>query len=82
MTTVTVNAAISAKLGELSTPVVLCDEAGRVLGHFQPAGIPVGIKSLRELSPYSDEQVEELQRNATGGRSLREIIADLEQRPT
>ncbi len=76
MTKVTIDHTMRDKLRNLSEPVELCDEEGRVLGYFTP----VVDQSMYEGvdSPISEE---ELQRrlNEDGGRPLADILRDLEE---
>ena len=74
MTKVVLDAAVLAKLGNLEDLVEFCDESGRTIGYFRPV-----VWSLKDLSPFSDEEVEEL-RKQTGGRPLKDILADLQKR--
>lgn len=63
-----------AKLGNLNERLELHDETGRLLDFFEPLG---------NGERYSEPPItrEEIQRrlNAGGGRSLAEILADLEK---
>ena len=77
MTSITVDQDTQAKLDKVEHAVELRDATGRLLGYFAPAVDP---------SEYADIDVgvseEELDRRskAGGGRTLREILADLERR--
>jgi len=77
MQTLSVTGDLQIRLHGLRAPAQLCDDAGRVLGYFTPAGPSVyqGI--------HSPTDVEELRRRqaAGGGRPLKEILTDLESRP-
>jgi hypothetical protein len=66
----------SGTLRQLSEQVELIDESGHLLGTF----IPVGKKQMYQ-TPESPFSIEELKRfaNEPGGRSLAEILADLEK---
>jgi len=77
MTRVVVDPLTCAKLVNAQNPLELCDESGHLLGRFFPAVDP----SLYEmLEPgVSDEELDRREREG-GGRSLREILADLEKR--
>jgi hypothetical protein len=77
MTKVIVDPLTSAKLINVQGLLELCDESGKVLGRFIPAVDP----SLYEmLDPgVSEEELDRREREG-GGRSLREILADLENR--
>ena len=77
MVRVTVDQAFCAKLGGLDLPVELCDEQGRVVGHF----IPEQNRSAYEGTepPISDEELERRFREESG-RPLSDILHDLEGR--
>ncbi|HKD36496.1 MAG TPA: hypothetical protein VKB78_06835 [Pirellulales bacterium] len=76
MIKIVVDELTSEKLTELGNSAELCDASGRLLGYFHPAEDDdyVGYDS-----PLSEE---ELARRAHdgGGRTLDEIMADLEKR--
>ncbi|MCE9544796.1 MAG: hypothetical protein K8T25_04655 [Planctomycetia bacterium] len=69
-----VDAQLEAQLAEAEGLLEICDASGRTLGYFQPA-LPVG--GLKALSPYSDEEIEQLGEQRSG-RPLAEIWKDLE----
>lgn len=79
MTRVVLDAATAAKLHGARDSVELCDESGRVLGRFVPAenGLPGG----KLPGPQISEEELDRRERAGGGRSLAEILADLEKRP-
>ena len=68
-----VDAALEAKLTQAGGPLEICDQAGRTIGFFQPTPPP---GTLKELSPFSDEEIEELSKQCSG-RPLNEILSDL-----
>lgn len=75
MERVVLDAALRAKLGDLSNPFPIFDEAGRIVVYVTPAedhslyeGVGLGA-SPEELARREQEG---------GGRSLREILTDLE----
>ena len=74
MTRLTLDAATSGKLGDVTQCVELCDESGRTLGYFTPADRSdyAGVQPL-----ISDEELDEREQEK-GGRSLREILTELE----
>ena len=76
MSRIIVDAALLSKLVGVHQPVELCDEAGRLVGRFTPAIV----LPPSALEPRVTE--EELRRRlaAGGGRTLAEILADLEGR--
>ena len=73
MTKVTLDAATLAKLKDLNELLEVCDESGRTLGYFHPV---VPSESLKAMSPFSDEEIEEFRQQRTG-RPLSEILSDL-----
>jgi hypothetical protein len=74
MTRVVVDAEIRRKLRDLTEVLQFTDESGKVLGHFTP------VPSDSRLQPQiSEEEIQERLRQG-GGRTLAEIIADLEKR--
>jgi hypothetical protein len=77
MIRVTLDPATLDRLGDYRQTLELCDDSGRVVGHFVPANAPV---SSDDMEPQISE--EELQRRERegGGRSLQAILADLEKR--
>lgn len=76
MSVVMLDQASSSKLAGHHTPVMVCDDTGRVLGHFVPATAPN--QSIREPELSEEELVKRESR--TTGRTLSEIIADLGRR--
>lgn len=77
MVRVTIDQVVRSKLGGLDSPLELCDETGRVVGHF----IPVEDHSIYEgvESPVSDEELDRRLREESG-RPLEDILRDLESR--
>jgi len=77
MVRVTIDETFRAKLGNLDSPLELCDETGRVVGHF----IPEQDRSIYEgvESPTSNEELERRLREEPG-RPLEDILRDLEGR--
>jgi hypothetical protein len=77
MSRLTLDNATLAKLQGLSEPVDLCDEQGRVVGHYvpYPGGIPADALEL-------DISEEELDRRAANfhGRPLEDLVAEWERR--
>src|SRR5262245_13880260 len=66
------------KLNGLTEPVEVCDPTGHTVGHFVPASLYHQLLYDGLESPISEE---ELQRRLQepGGRTLAEIMADLER---
>jgi len=62
---------------QLAARVEICDESGNVLGYFSPKGD----RSLYEgiEVPISEEELDRREKEG-GGRTLAEILADLENR--
>ncbi len=78
MVKVLADAKLSQKLRETKERVQIIDETGGTLGFFDPTPIaPPGVAAAR--SPCTREELEEL-RKEKGGRSLAEILRDLEKR--
>ncbi|HEX7449036.1 MAG TPA: hypothetical protein VF306_15895 [Pirellulales bacterium] len=75
MTRVVVDASLLAKLANLYQTVELCDAAGRSIGQFRPA-----ILDDPALLPKISEEEMDRRVAAGGGRSLAEILTDLEKR--
>lgn len=78
MNQITVDAVTGSQFRTAYEPVRICDEHGHVLGYFTPTIDPSMYESVEP--PTSEE---ELLRRAEvgGGRTWREIKAELEQRP-
>jgi hypothetical protein len=77
MTQVVLDDATLEKLAQVTTTVDLCDRKGRVFGQFTPSAKP-----SRYVGREPDITKEELQRRERegGGRTLAEIMRDLEKR--
>ncbi len=65
------------KLLNVTGTVDLCDAAGHVVGHFVPAFDPNDYEGLEP--PFSAEELRQIKASG-GGRSLAEILKDLENR--
>ncbi|HEY2249813.1 MAG TPA: hypothetical protein VGH74_02085 [Planctomycetaceae bacterium] len=77
MTRVTVDALTCAKLINIQNPLELCDDSGHLLGRF----IPILDPSLQGmLDPGVSEEELDRREREEGGRSLAEILAELERR--
>jgi hypothetical protein len=77
MAQITLDSALSSKLGGLTSVVELCDPSGRILGRFVPA---VDLSEWEPISPEVSE--EELDRRARSGEkrySTAEVLAHLER---
>lgn len=78
MSKIVVDQSLREKLLGMREALELCDESGQLIGHFWP--VPDHALYEGEECPLSDE---ELARRAQerSGRTLAEIMADLEGRP-
>lgn len=77
MPQVILDLATLAQLQTTGESVELCDPAGRIVGHFVP--IAALSKTTRMEPQISEEEIQRRLRQG-GGRSLPEIMADLESR--
>jgi len=81
MTKVTLNADMVAKLSALDQPVELRDEAGALLGWYQPQ-VQLGPQPTREellaSCPISEEELDRRSANRETGRPLVDVLRDLE----
>ncbi|MBX9679542.1 MAG: hypothetical protein K2X38_12320 [Gemmataceae bacterium] len=73
MTRITLDGALRERLGDLQNVVEVEDESGRVVGRFVPATDPF-------FAPMIDDAEIERRLAKGGGRSLQDILADLEAR--
>ena len=76
MTRVVVDMETWAKLSNPKEVLEVCDQSGRTLVYSQPLFRVGSVEGGKIQSPYSVEELEELQKQASG-RSLAEILADL-----
>src|SRR4051794_5048301 len=77
MTRVVLDQATLAKLHSPGEQIEVCDESGRTVGYFMPVvsqSTYAGVKV-----PFTDEELDRFEQEP-GGRSLVEILADLEKR--
>jgi hypothetical protein len=74
MTRITIDSAMWKKLLAIREVAALCDEAGRVVGHFHPG--PPRYAQGNAIIPFSDEELDEMSKQ-TGGRPLKDILDDL-----
>jgi hypothetical protein len=77
MNRVLVDPITRARLESAHQKVEMYDDSGRILGHFLP--LEAGSPDERKEPQISDEEIERRLRQG-GGRSLLEIMADLEKR--
>jgi hypothetical protein len=77
MTKVILDQATLPKFQNVKDRAEICDEAGRTVGYF----IPVADRSLYQTVkvPFTEEELDRFEQEP-GGRSLAEILADLEKR--
>lgn len=81
MTSITIDAATAAKLASASEPVQLCDEAGNVLGWYDPK--PIGrTTSIDEVVAKCPTPPEEIQRRVREevdlARPLKDVWPEIE----
>ena len=74
MTRVTIDAVTFEKLKDVREQAELCDEGGRIVGHFVPG--PPRDAQGRIVVPFSDQEIEEMSKQS-GGRPLKDILDDL-----
>jgi hypothetical protein len=74
MMRLSVDAELQAQLTKADGVLEICDQEGCTIGFFQTTPPPGWLKAM---SPYSDEEIEELSKQG-GGRPLAEIWKDLE----
>jgi hypothetical protein len=72
MTQILLDANLARQLKTAADPVELCDPAGEVVGHFTPVPRP------KIKVPFTEEEIKK-SKQKTGGRSLADILADLEK---
>jgi CRISPR/Cas system-associated endonuclease Cas1 len=77
MTRITISSELLAQLRAAPHTVDLCDEYGNVVGQFTPQLDPEEWESLEPQ--ISEEEIRERMKEE-GGRTLAEILADLEKR--
>jgi hypothetical protein len=77
MTIITVDEATCAKLAKGKEPLEICSRSGQILGVFHPAKEELFYENFEP--PISEEELDRLSKQR-GGRTLAEIMADLEKR--
>ena len=85
MIEIPVNDAFRALVPDLTARAAFCDESGNVVGYYVPAAQPSATQPSAEVyawakAQFSKEQLDRA-RQQTGGRSLQEIMRDLEKLP-
>jgi hypothetical protein len=78
MTTVVIDATLRSKLNGLAEQVELRDESGETLGYCVPVAEYTRLLYASIKIPFSEEEIAQ-RRQQKGGRSLAEILADLEK---
>lgn len=80
MSKITLDAALRSRLNGLNEAMVVCDEAGKTVGHFLPADTyrKMIYQIAESQCPYTREQLQEL-RQETGGQPLAELWKTLGQ---
>jgi len=77
MTRITVDATTVTQLARLPGPVQLCDENGSILGWYRPGILSEPPPSLKKLSPFSDQELQQ-RGQQPGGRPLKDILRKLD----
>jgi hypothetical protein len=70
---------LRSKLRNLNGELEICDETGNTIGHFLPVDIYQRFLYATAQPPISYEEAANRMKTP-GGRSLREILVDLESR--
>jgi hypothetical protein len=78
MTTILLDDALSEKLNGLKVEIELRDETGKVVGHVLPADKYQSLLYAWAKNRLSDEELKR-RSEEPGGRSLAEILAELER---
>ena len=78
MTHITLPDSVSAMLRGLQSGAEIHDESGQLLGHFIPA-VDKSLYDQVEIPEFTEEELRRME-NEPGGRSLDEILKDLEKR--
>jgi hypothetical protein len=76
MTKIILDGASSAKFADVKDRAEVCDEAGRTLGYFLPVIPPAAYAGIEV--PFTEEELQRFEQEP-GGRTLAEILADLEK---
>jgi len=77
MTRITLDSTMLAALSSVGQQVELCDTSGRLLGYFVP--VVAATQYADSPCPVSEDELDRREREG-GGRTLAEILADLERR--
>ncbi len=76
MTKVVLDQAMLGKLHHFKEHLEVCDESGRTVGYVRPATDHALYASVKV--PFTEEELDHFEREP-GGRTLTEIMADLEK---
>jgi hypothetical protein len=76
MSKVIVDDVLGSKLGAYATTVELCDQSGRLLGHFVPVSREETISQPEDGCPYTEAELRAAI-DERGGRTLAEIWKSL-----
>jgi hypothetical protein len=79
MNKVTLDRASRLQLDNPDAEVEVCDQTGRTVGYYLPAGLRDELLYAWAKSQVSEQELE-LARQQPGGRSLKDILADLNNR--
>jgi hypothetical protein len=79
MTRIVIDQSIRSKISNLAEQVELCDETGRTVGYFLPAGMHRALLRAWAEAQLSDEELER-RRNEPGGKTLAEIWSELKSK--
>jgi hypothetical protein len=77
MSRITLDSNVADQLRKLKGPVELLDSVGNALGTFMPVDDKERLSEVR--IPFTLEELRQFE-NEPGGRTLNEILADLEKR--
>jgi len=78
MSKIIIDPMTAGQLANVQAAVELCDPSGNVLGYFAPKVDPSLYEQVEP--PISEEELQQIEREP-GGRTLREILDDLESQP-
>lgn len=74
MVRITIDPEFRLKLRDFESPLELCDETGRIVGHFIPVQDRAMYRGVE--SPASDDELDRRSRDESG-RPLADILGDL-----
>jgi len=79
MNRIVLDETLRAKLGDLDQRSAICDETGRVVGHYVPAGKMDPELYEWAVSQISDEELERRSRERGPRRTTKEVLERLEK---